>query len=169
MRDADLVVMGFVRGAFGVRGWVKIQADTEHADSLFDYPQWWLKQKNGEWKSYTFEDGAVQPKALVVKFEEVDDRDIAEAMRGMQIAIPRADLPTPPDDEFYWVDLLGLEVVNRDNVVLGKVLNLLETGANDVLVVRGETEERLIPFVSDYIVDVDLAANRITVDWGLDY
>lgn len=169
MRDADLVVMGFVRGAFGVRGWVKIQADTEHADSLFDYPQWWLKQKNGEWKSFTFEDGAVQPKALVVKFEGVDDRDVAEAMRGMQIGIPRADLPTPPDDEFYWVDLLGLEVVNRDNVVLGKVHNLLETGANDVLVVRGDAEERLIPFVSDYIVDVDLAAKRITVDWGLDY
>ncbi|SCK07830.1 ribosome maturation factor RimM [Vogesella sp. LIG4] len=169
MRDADLVVMGFVRGAFGVRGWVKIQADTEHADSLFDYPVWWLKQPSGEWKSFTFEDGAVQPKALVVKFEGVADRDVAEAMRGMQIGIPRADLPTPPDDEFYWVDLLGLEVVNRDNVVLGKVHNLLETGANDVLVVRGDAEERLIPFVSDYIVDVDLAAKRITVDWGLDY
>jgi len=161
--------MGFVRGAFGVRGWVKVQADTQYADSLFDYPTWWLG-RNGDWKpSYTFEDGAVQPKALVVKFEEVDDRDIAEAMRGMQIAIPRDQLPAAADDEYYWIDLIGLDVVNKEDIVLGKVSQLMETGANDVLVVRGETDERLIPFVSDYIVDVDLAAKRITVDWVLDY
>lgn len=168
MRDADLVVMGFVRGAFGVRGWVKVQADTQYADSLFDYPTWWLG-RNGDWKPYTFVDGSAQPKGLVVKFEGIDDREIAAAMRGMQIAIPRDQLPAAADDEYYWIDLIGLDVVNKEDIVLGKVSQLMETGANDVLVVRGETDERLIPFVSDYIVDVDLAAKRITVDWGLDY
>ncbi|MBP7580141.1 MULTISPECIES: ribosome maturation factor RimM [Vogesella] len=168
MRDADLVVMGFVRGAFGVRGWVKVQADTQYADSLFDYPQWWLK-KDGEWKPYTFTDGSAQPKGLVVKFDGVDDREIAAGMRGMQIAIARDQLPAAADDEYYWIDLIGLDVVNKEDIVLGKVAELMETGANDVLVVRGDTDERLIPFVSDYIVDVDLAAKRITVDWGLDY
>ena len=168
MRDADLVVMGFVRGAFGVRGWVKVQADTQYADSLFDYPTWWLG-RNGDWKPYTFADGSAQPKGLVVKFDEVDDRDIAAAMRGMQIAIPREQLPAAAEDEYYWIDLIGLDVVNKEDIVLGKVAELMETGANDVLVVRGDTDERLIPFVSDYIVDVDLAAKRITVDWGLDY
>lgn len=168
MRDADLVVMGFVRGAFGVRGWVKVQADTQYADSLFDYPTWWLG-RNGDWKPYTFSDGSAQPKGLVVKFEGIDDREIAAAMRGMQIAIPRDQLPAAADDEYYWIDLIGLDVVNKEDIVLGKVSQLMETGANDVLVVRGETDERLIPFVSDYIVDVDLAAKRITVDWGLDY
>ncbi len=168
MRDADLVVMGFVRGAFGVRGWVKVQADTQYADSLFDYPTWWLG-RNGEWKPYTFADGAAQPKGLAVKFEGIDDREVAAAMRGMQIAVPRDQLPAAAEDEYYWIDLIGLDVVNKEGIVLGKVSQLMETGANDVLVVRGETDERLIPFVSDYIVDVDLAAKRITVDWGLDY
>ena len=168
MRDADLVVMGFVRGAFGVRGWVKVQADTQYADSLFDYPTWWLG-RNGEWKPYTFADGAAQPKGLAVKFEGIDDREVAAAMRGMQIAVPRDQLPAAAEDEYYWIDLIGLDVVNKEDIVLGKVSQLMETGANDVLVVRGETDERLIPFVSDYIVDVDLAAKRITVDWGLDY
>lgn len=168
MRDEDLVVMGFVRGAFGIKGWVKIHADTEYADSLFDYPTWWLG-KNGSWKPYAFENGAVQPKALAAKLEGVDERDTAEALRGMQIAVPRSELPEAGEGEYYWNDLIGLAVVNQQGETLGTVETLLETGANDVLVVKGEHGQRLIPFVDQYVLEVLLAEGRILVDWGLDY
>ncbi|OWY39767.1 ribosome maturation factor RimM [Xenophilus sp. AP218F] len=168
MRNEDLVPMGFVRGAFGIKGWIKIHADTEYADGLFDYPVWWLG-KDGSWKPYTFENGAVQPKALAAKLEGVDDRDAAEALRGMQIAVPRSELPEAGEGEYYWNDLIGLEVVNQEGETLGKVDSLLETGANDVLVVKRENGQCLIPFVDRHVLQVSLAEGRILVDWGLDY
>ncbi|MBV8679235.1 MAG: ribosome maturation factor RimM [Aquitalea sp.] len=168
MRKEDLVLMGFVRGAFGIKGWIKVQADTEYADGLFDYPVWWLG-KDDSWKPYTFENGAVQPKGLSVKLQGIEDRDSAEALRGLQIAVPRSELPEAGSDEYYWSDLIGLSVVNQQGVVLGKVTELMETGANDVLVVEGEHGQRLIPFVGQFVLDVSLAEARISVDWGLDY
>ena len=132
MRNEDLVIMGFVRGAFGVRGWLKVHADTEFADSLFDYPVWWLG-KNGEWKSYSFVDGEVHTKALAVQLEGVDGREQAEALQGMQIAVPRSELPKPEEDEYYWSDLVGLQVSNLQGDAFGSVTELMETGANDVL------------------------------------
>ncbi|WP_059284679.1 MULTISPECIES: ribosome maturation factor RimM [Aquitalea] len=160
--------MGFVRGAFGIKGWVKVQADTEYADGLFDYPVWWLG-KDDSWKPYTFENGAVQPKGLSAKLQGVDDRDGAEALRGLQVAVPRSELPEAGEDEYYWSDLIGLSVVNQQGVVLGKVTELMETGANDVLVVEGEYGQRLIPFVGQFVLNVNLAEASISVDWGLDY
>ncbi|WP_054284815.1 ribosome maturation factor RimM [Gulbenkiania mobilis] len=168
MQDNDLVVMGHVSGAFGVRGWVKIHADTEYADSLFDYPVWWLNSGQG-WKAYTLETGAVQPKALVAKLEGVDDRDVAAALRGCRIAVPRSELPPTEEDEYYWSDLIGLEVFNREDAFLGRVTDLMATGASDVLVLQDGDTQRMIPFVSQYIVDVSLANCRIVADWGLDY
>lgn len=168
MRDDELVVMGYVSGAFGIRGWVKIHADTEHADSLFDYPVWWVG-RDGVWKEYRFEDGAVQPKALVAKLEGVADRDIAESLRGSQIAIPRAEMPEPDEDEYYWTDLIGLAVVNKSGVSLGKVTRLMETGAHDVLAVHDGSQERLIPFVDQFVGKVDIAGGTIEVDWEADY
>lgn len=167
MRNDDLVLMGYVRGAFGVRGWVKIHADTEFADSLFQYPVWWLG-RDGQWSSYRFEEGAVQPKALMAKLAGVDTREAAEAMRGMQIAIPRSEFPDTGDDEYYWSDLIGLDVVNKDGQRFGQVAELMETGANEVLVVREGKSEWLIPFVGQFVLDVSLADKRITVDWNLD-
>jgi 16S rRNA processing protein RimM len=167
MRNDDLVLMGYVRGAFGVRGWVKIHTDTESADSLFDYPVWWLG-KDGQWSSYRFEDGLVQPKSLAAKLEGVDSRELAEAMRGMQIAIPRSEFPDTAEDEYYWSDLIGLDVVDKDGQRFGQIAELMETGANDVLVVREGKREWLIPFVGQFVLDVNLAAKRITVDWNLD-
>lgn len=168
MRDDELVAMGYVSGAFGVRGWVKLHADTEHADSLFDYPVWWLG-KPGQWREYRFEDGAVHTKALAAKLEGIEDRDAAFALRGLTVAIPRTELPKPADDEYYWTDLIGLAVVNRGGEVLGTVSKLMETGANDILVVQDGQVERLIPFIANFIVEVDVAAGCIVADWGLDY
>ncbi|MBV8649187.1 ribosome maturation factor RimM [Paludibacterium sp.] len=168
MRDNELVIMGFVRGAFGVRGAIKVHADTEFVDSLFDYPVWWLGRE-GDWKPYQFVQGQVQPKALVAQLEGVSDRDVAEAMRGMQIAVPRAELPDTEEDEFYWSDLIGLSVENLQGEAFGSVAELMETGANDVLVVDDGPTRRLIPFVDAVITHVDLDAKRIVVDWGADY
>ena len=168
MRDEDLTIMGFIRGAHGIRGWLKVHADTQHADSLFDFPVWYLG-KQGNWQPYTFQDGAVQPKQLVAQLEGVTDRDMAEALRGCQVAVPRAELPPTEDDEYYWTDLIGLAVVNQRGESLGSVQDLMETGANDVLVVRGEHGQCLIPFVSAYVTTVDMAGKQITVEWELDY
>lgn len=168
MRDEDLVIMGYVRGAFGIRGWVKIHADTEHLDGLFDYPVWWLGSE-GRWKPFTLENGAVQPKGVTAKLEGVDDRDVAAAMRGMKIAVPRSELPELDEDEYYWSDLIGLAVFNKEGESLGVVKELMATGANDVLVLQDGETQRLVPFVGQFVLDVDLKAARITVDWGLDY
>lgn len=168
MHDNDLVIMGYVCGAFGVRGMVKVHADTEFADSLFDYPVWWLG-RNGEWKSYSFVDGQLQPKVLVAQLDGVKSRDAAEALRGMQIAVPRSELPEPDEGEYYWSDLISLHVFNLQGEAFGSVSELMETGANDVLVVDDGTTRRLIPFVDSVVSEVDLDAGRITVDWGADY
>lgn len=168
MRDNDLVIMGFVRGAFGVRGWVKVHADTEFDDSLFDYPVWWLG-RDGAWTPYNFIDGQVQTKALAAQLEGVTDRDRAESLRGMQIAVPRGEFPEPDEDEYYWNDLIGLKVKNLQGEAFGSVSDLMETGANDVLVVDDGATRRLIPFVDAVVSEVDLEAGHIVVDWGADY
>ena len=168
MRDDELVVMGYVSGAFGIRGWVKVHADTEYTDSLFDYPVWWLG-KDGAWTACRFEDGAVQPKALVAKLEGVADRERAESLKGAQVAIPRAEMPEPDEGEYYWTDLIGLAVINRSGESLGKVTRLMETGAHDVLVADDGKTERLIPFVEHYVGKVDLASGTVEVDWDPDF
>jgi 16S rRNA processing protein RimM len=159
--------MGHISVPFGVRGWVKIHADTEYTDSLLDYPTWWLG-KNGQWREVKVLDSEVHSKSLVVHLAGCDDRDAAAALRGSEIAVPRDALPEPAENEYYWSDLIGLSVFNTEQQAFGKVSELLETGANDVLVVQGE-RERLIPFVPQVILEVDLAAGTIRVDWGLDW
>ncbi|PHV10352.1 ribosome maturation factor RimM [Chitinimonas sp. BJB300] len=165
---ADLVPMGFVAGAFGIRGWVKVVADTEFVDSLFEYPVWWLG-RNGQWRAYKVLDSSAQPKNINAQLEGVDDRDAAAALKGMTVAVPRSEMPEADEGEYYWADLIGLEVVNLQAERLGAVHSLLGTGANDVLVVKDGDTERLIPFVGAVVVSVDQASGLIQVDWGLDY
>lgn len=159
--------MGHIGVPFGVRGWVKVHAYTEHSDSLLDYPVWWVG-RNGQWREYEVLGCDVHPKTLVAHLDGCDDRDAAVALRGCEIAVPRESLPHIGDNEYYWADLIGLAVVNVEQQKLGQVTGLLETGANDVLVVQGE-RERLIPFIAQVVQEVDLAAGLIRVDWGMDY
>lgn len=163
----NLVVMGRIAAPFGVRGWVKVQPFTEEFDSLLDYPVWHLGRAT-QWREVAVLEADVHSKSLVARLDGCDDRDDAAALKGMEIAVPREALPKAGEDEYYWSDLIGLEVENAQGEVLGKVSEVLETGANDVLVVEGE-RERLIPFVAHTILKVDLAAGRINVDWGADY
>lgn len=162
-----MVVMGHIRAPYGVRGWMHVAIYTEAVDSLLDYPGWWLNQ-GGAWREYQVLDVQVHGKGLVAHLQGVDDREAAQALRGSEVGVPREQLPAPEADEYYWQDLMGLKVVNLQEEPLGVVADLLETGANDVLVVRNGTE-RLIPFVDAVVREVDLTAGVIRVDWGKDY
>ena len=173
--DDRTVVMGRVAAPYGVKGWVKVQVFTQTLDSLLEYPHWLIGQSGqngGQWRDADLQDAALQGDFVIAKFAGCNDRDAAFALRGQEIAVKREDLPEPDNDEYYWQDLIGLAVVNREGAALGKVVKLLETGAHDVLVVHGnapEPKETLIPFVGVYVLKVDLAQGIIEVDWGLDY
>lgn len=164
--------MGRVAGPYGVRGFARVQVYTEAIDSLLDFDEW-LIGRQGRWEARKVAEATVYGDGLVARLEGIDTPEAARALRGSDVAVLRGDLPPPEGDEVYWVDLVGCEVVNRDGVNLGRVENLLETGANDVLVVvsgSGDTRvERLIPYVGQVVESVDVAGRSIRVDWEEDY
>jgi len=186
----DAIEVGRIIDAWGLKGWIKVQPFAADPQALFSSRRWFIlpSEKAGVTRPATVA-GALptllkitQVKdhgdVVVALAQEVPDRTAAEAMRGARVFIGRASFPTPDPDEFYWVDLIGLDVVNRDGAVLGQVAGLLDTGPHSVLRVVPEAipagvsaqeAERLIPFVAAYVDDVDLEQGRITVDWGLDY
>jgi 16S rRNA processing protein RimM len=152
---------------YAIKGWIKLQTFTEDLDGLLDYPVWRLG-KNGNWREYRLLDGKVHGQYLLAGLEGVDDRDASEALQGMEVAVLREEMPEADEGEYYWDELVGLEVSNIQGEPLGRVVGLLETGAHDVLQVQGE-RLRLIPFVEAYIQSVDVAAGKLVVDWGLDW
>jgi len=159
------VIVGQVVGVFGIKGWVKIRSDTEPVSNILNYSPWFLA-KNAEWQVYKLEQGQQHNKGLVARLEGCHDRDQAATLVGSQIAVLRSQLPEPADGEYYWSDLIGLKVYNRQGQYIGEVKSLMPTGANDVLVIQGEHEEILIPYVWDhYIYSIDLPDGRIEVDW----
>lgn len=164
--------MGRVTGPFGVMGWVKIHPYTETSGSLTRYATWWLGRDEPNSEHAVTEAKVHGGTDVVAKLEGVDDRDAAASLKGWLVAVPRAELPRPKKDEYYWTDLIGLSVTNTEGVEFGTVKELLETGANDVLVVQGNREDqkqRLIPFIRQVILDVDLKGRAIKVEWGADY
>ncbi|NWG39059.1 MAG: ribosome maturation factor RimM [Hydrogenophilaceae bacterium] len=165
--QAPRVVMGRIAGPYGIKGWVRIQPFTETLDALLDYPVWQIGSQDN-WQEAEIEEAGIRGQSIIAKLAGCNDRDAAFALRGQEIAVFRDELPEPEDNEYYWEDLIGLTVVNREGVELGHVVKLLETGAHDVLVVKNE-KEHLIPFVGVYVLNVDLAQGIIEVDWGLDY
>lgn len=168
MDAQNWVAMGYVKGAFGIKGWLKVKADTEYTDSLLDYPEWRLR-RDRDVRTLALESGKVAGDELQVKFVGIDDRDAAALLRGYTVEIARADFAPAAEDEYYWADLVGMTVQNREGADLGKVVNLMDTGAHDVLVIEGNFGQKLIPFVSHYIDGVDGANRVITADWGVDY
>ena len=159
--------MGRVAVPFGIKGWVKIQSFTETPESLLTYPSWWIGRESS-WNEVRIEEAKVQSGSIVAKLAGCDDRDAAALYRGKEVAIARQAFPEAAPNEYYWSDLVGLKVVNTEGADFGTVSELLETGANDVLVVKGE-KERLIPFIEHVIREVDMAGRVIRVDWGADY
>jgi len=159
--------MGEIVGAFGLKGWVKVKAFTETPESLGVFPDWMVHTREG-WRDMALEDFEVHSKGPVAKLAGCDDRDAADALRGAEVAVAREALGEAEEGTLYWVDLVGLEVVDEGGARLGEVEGLFEAGDTSVLVVKG-ARERLIPFVPDYVKAVDREARRITVDWKPDY
>jgi len=163
------ILLGRVVGAFGVRGEIKLESWTEPRSAIFHYQPWILRTPAGVETELTGARGRDTGKHLVATFPGVDDRTVVEAMRGTEVYVPRSALPPPKSDEFYWVDLEGMDVVTTTGQSFGIVSHLFSTGANDVLVTRGD-RERMIPWVRpDFVTEVDFDAGRITVDWDPDF
>lgn len=161
------MILGRVTGLFGVKGWLKVHSYTEPREAILDYKDW-LLLRDEDRQAVRLAEGERQGKTIIARFDGVDDRDDAATYVGNDIGVARERLPDTGRGEYYWADLEGLRVVHSDGRVLGEVSHLLATGANDVLVVRGD-QEILIPFVQGKVIkDVDLAAGVINVDWGWD-
>ena len=182
----DAIEVGRIVDAWGLKGWIKVQPFASDPQALFSSRRWFIlpSEKARVTRPATVV-GALPTllkitqvkdhgEVVVALAQEVPDRTAAEAMRGARVFIGRASFPSAGADEFYWVDLIGLAVVNRDGSALGQVIGLIDTGPHSVLRVMPANEsteeaERLIPFVAAYVDDVSLEQRRITVDWGLDY
>ena len=187
---ADAIEVGRIADAWGVKGWFKVIPHSASPEALFSSKRWYLlpPERNARMARPTLASVSetwTQPLLLRVRevkehadtllasSEVVPDRNAAESLKGARIFVPRSSFPTPEEGEYYWVDLIGLQVVNREGLVLGEVRDLLSTGSQTVLVLQaqqdGKTLERMIPFVSAFVDKVDMAARCITVDWQPDY
>lgn len=163
------VVMGRLTSPYGVKGWLRVYSWTSPIEGILDYDSWLIEHK-GQRKTLRLARGQRHGKGLIARLEGVESREAAEDIAGATILLETAALPALERDEFYWYQLEGLAVSTVEGVALGRVEYLFETGANDVLVVRGEDRERLIPFLPDeVIVDVDLEAGVMVVSWDPEF
>ena len=167
------IIIGQISGVFGVHGWVKVFSHTEPRDNILQYDPWLIKHKDG-WKSVALQKGRKQGKTIVAQLKGIDDRDKAHSLIGCDIAIDENQLKKLDDDDFYWRDLQGLNVVDLKGNILGTVSYMMATGANDVIVVRLDAEnakikkekEILIPYLMGSVVKkVSLDDGLIEVDW----
>ncbi len=170
---ADIVVMGRVVAPYGVKGWVRVLPMTAERDTLLSHGQWWLRTRGGSWQRHRVVDGKGHGAALLVQLDAIADREAAAALNGADVGVPRSALPQVGDDEYYWSDLVGLEVMNRQGHRLGVVAAVEDFGAHPLLRVVSSGSAvgagMRIPFVSAYVDGVDRAARRIDVDWQEDY
>lgn len=169
MKNADerYIKVGKVGATYGVKGWLKIHTYTEFGASILEYKPWFIARENEEGRSIEIEDGRIHGNGIVAKFAECNNPEEARLYTGKIISILRSQLPSLSTNEYYWSDLEGLTVINKDGEVLGKVAYLLETGSNDVLVVKG-TKDHAIPYLPGSVVlSVDLEKQEIHVDWEL--
>jgi 16S rRNA processing protein RimM len=176
-KPLDLVNVGRITAVYGIKGWVKVHSYTEVPEDVFAYHPWWLKTPHGV-KQIEVDEARPHGKSFVAHIKDVDDRDIASLYTGCDVAVERALLPELDDGEFYWSQLHGLAVISEYNGQiqrLGTVSKLMETGANDVLVVVADEQsidqrERLIPYVPEqFILAIDLAAGEMRVDWDPEF
>lgn len=181
---ADAIEVGRIAGAWGVKGWIRVQPFASDPQALFSSRRWYLKPpEGGALPRPGAAAGTIPPllkvtnardhgDGVVAQVQDVTDRSGAEALRGARVFVPRSSFPTAGEGEFYWIDLIGLSVVNREGERLGQVVGLIDTGPHSVLRVQPEGEgadERLIPFVGAYVDEVSLERRLITVDWGADF
>ncbi|SEQ75675.1 16S rRNA processing protein RimM [Rosenbergiella nectarea] len=168
---ANPLVLGKLGAPYGIRGWLKVFSSTENAESIFDYQPWFI-QHAGKWQLVELESWRHHNQDLIIKVKGIDDRDAAAQLTNAEISVNAADLPALDNDDYYWKDLMGCKVVNLQGYEMGKVIDLMETGSNDVLVVKANlkdafgAKERLIPFLDEQVIrKVDLDTSTIEVDW----
>src|ERR1700712_4500223 len=176
---ADAIEVGRIADAWGIKGWFKVLPHSADPQALFSSTRWYLQPSERGAPSFTgtvllrVRETKEHSDTVVARADGVEDRSGAEALRGARVFIPRSAFPSAQEDEFYWVDLLGLDVFNREGVHLGVVKELMATGPHSVLVLEyqedGKTLERMLPFVAAYVDGLDLPARRINVDWQADY
>ena len=176
---ADAIEVGRIADAWGIKGWFKVLPHSASPEALFSSKRWFLQPAERGAKTFSgtvllkIKEAKDHSDSVVATSAEVPDRNAAELLKGARIFVSRASFPTPETDEYYWVDLIGLDVFNREGVALGAVRELLHTGPQTVLVLAytedSKEKERMIPFVSAYIDTVDLTGRRITADWQPDY
>lgn len=171
MNTENLIIVGKLGSSYGIRGWLRVFSFTEDPDSLFDYKPWYILRA-GKWQEVEVESFKPHNQDTIVKLKGIDDRDEANLLTNYEIYVNAQDLPDLDEGDFYWKDLIGCKVVTINGYDLGQVTDLMETGSNDVLVVKANlkdafgAKERLIPFVEEqFIKYVDLSAKQITVDW----
>mgnify|MGYP002712516699 CR=1 FL=1 len=175
MNGKDLVVLGKFGAVYGINGWLKVNSYTDVPEGIFDYTPWQI-QLQGNWRQVQISSKKRHGNGLIVKLAEVSDRDQAQLYVNADIAVERSVLPQLAEGDYYWRDLMGMAVVNEAGYHLGEVVDMMETGSNDVLVVKanksdafGKTE-RLLPFLTDSVIkEVNNAERRILVDWDPDF
>lgn len=162
------IPVGRISGIYGVAGWVRVESWTRPITNILNYSPWRIGEGEGQQDCELLE-GRAQGNGLVAKLRGLEDRDVARTWIGKRISVLRGQMPELPEGQYYWCDLIGMDVSNRDGINLGKLTDILETGANDVLVIEGE-QRHLVPLILDrYVLAVDLQGRRITVDWEPDY
>ncbi|MFV3330324.1 ribosome maturation factor RimM [Pseudomonas sp. NY15437] len=169
----EMIVLGKIVSVHGIRGEVKVYSFTDPLDNLLDYRRWTLKRGN-EVRQAELVQGRVQGNVLVAKLKGLDDREIARTFAEFEILVPRSELPVLDDGEFYWSQLEGLKVIDQNGQLFGILDHMLETGANDVMVVKPcagslDDRERLLPYTDQCVQAVDLEAGEIRVDWDADF
>ena len=172
-RGDEFIIVGKVSGLYGVRGWVRVYSHTQPRENILTYPIWYLQDGAG-WSPFKLESGRPHSKGIVAKFVDCDDRDQAIELQQKTIAIKRDQLPVLEEGEYYWEQLVGLNVRNLEKIDFGTIDSMLETGANDVMVVKEANQEpeqeRLIPFVQGNVIkEIDLDAGTMLVDWDADF
>lgn len=171
--SGDLVVIGKIVSVHGVRGDVKVYSFTDPIDNVLGYRRWTL-EREGETRQVELVSGRIQGNVLVARLKGLDDREVARTYAGFEICVPRDELPALDEGEYYWHQLLGLAVINQEEQLLGTVDHLLETGANDVLVVKPcqdslDDRERLLPYTEQCVLEIDLEQRVMRVDWDADF
>jgi 16S rRNA processing protein RimM len=165
----EIVILGRIGAPFGVKGWAHAYAFNSLDNNLLNYKVWQL-QINGNWKAFPVLEAKLHGKGCVAHLTGCDTRDSAERLTNIEIGIPREDLPALPANEYYWADLIGMEVITEEGILLGQVDSLFETGANDVMVVKNGAREHLLPYVpEEYILNVDLQNRQIRVHWDPEF
>ena len=164
MELEEIVVMGKVLVPYGVNGWVKVYSFTEKLESFLTYKKLYLSKDQKNWLEIKIKEIKLHGKTIIAKFSEIADRSQAETYKDYLIGVPKDYLPQLNDNQYYWNDLIGLEVLNLQDVSFGLVDTYIETGANDVIVVKGD-KERLIPYTPMTVLKVDTIKNKIIVDW----